>query len=306
MRLLDIATEFADLNIFNQDTYDTVVGKTKVFCERAGVATIGDIDFTVLANFKKLTLSSSKPITYNGYIRYLRIVVDYAIERGYASKNLFREIKLAPEGSPPPKTMEGDTIKELCDHIAGKKAKYGESEFWLTVVTCLFYTGMRRRQLVSLRLRDVNFDLKTITLSYEGSKTKRSWSIPVHVELASKLEKFVHLNEEVLGRKMKSDDFLFVASRFNPRYAVTAEGGMRRDAITGFFKRLGRTIEKGVGANRFRHTFATDLCNPNDDTPPDIFSVQAMLGHTSIVTTRRYVQTSVRRMDSTLSRRAEL
>lgn len=302
MKLLDIATEYADLNIFNADTYATVVGKTKVFCERTGVVNIDDVNFSVLAKFKKLLLSTAKPVTYNGYIRYLRIVVDYAIEREYTSKNLFREIKLAPEGIPPPKIMESDTIKALCDHIMDKKAPYGMSEFWLAVVSCLFYTGMRRRQLVSLRLSAVDFNEKLILLSYEGSKTKRSWSIPLHDDLAIRLEEFIYLSEKVMNRRMRPDDFLFVASRFNPRFVTTKNGAMRADAITGFFKRLSKVMDIRVGAHRFRHTFATDLCNPEDETPPDIFAVQAMLGHTDVQTTRKYVHTSVKRMESTLNR----
>lgn len=302
MKLIDIAQEFADLNIFNDHTHATVLGKVRVFCKRTGVVNIEDLNLTVLAGFKKQQLSNALPVTYNGYIRYLRIVLDYAVNCGYASRNIFRDIKLAPEGVTPPKTMGSDTIKAICDHIASRNNDSNLNEFWLSVVHCLYYTGMRRRQLVSLRLSAIDFEAKTILLSYEGSKTKRSWSIPLHEDLAIRLEQFIHFSERAIKRRLEPNDFLFVAARFNPRFVTMKNGSMRADAITGFFKRLSKTMGESVGAHRFRHTFATGLCNPEDDSPPDIFAVQAMLGHTNVQTTRGYVQTSVKRMESTLNR----
>lgn len=301
-RLLDIAEEFADLNIFNESTRTTLIGKVGVFCDRSGVTYIDDLSLKALIEFKKTMLATSLPITYNGYIRYLRIVIDYAVGRGLLEKNIFRDIRLAPVGKVPRKTMDSETIKGICKCISTQYHGSDLKDFWLCVVYCLYYTGMRRRQLVALRLRDINFDEKTIFLSYEGSKTHRSWKMPLHKTLSSHLMDYICKTERVINRRMLPDEFVFVATRFNPRFSLTKNGSMRPDAITGFFKRMSKSMGVAVGAHRFRHTFATELCNPLDDTAPDIFAVQVMLGHTSVQTTRGYVHTSVKRMESALVR----
>lgn len=302
MKLVDLAHEYADLNVFNSYTRDAVIGRAKVFAERSEVTFISDVNFGVIAKFKTLTLESAMPVTYNSYLRYLRILFDYAIERGLTDRNWFREVRAAPEGIPPHKTMDKQTIKLICNHIRSKPESFHPDFFWLTVVYTFFYTGMRRRQLVSLRVGDILFDEKIIVLSYEGSKTKRSWSIPLHDDLSEKLRSLIISSQMAIGRKLDPNDYVFVASRFNRRYAINKKGGMKAEAITGFFKRVSKSIGGQVGAHRFRHTFASRLCNPEDDTPPDIFAVQAMLGHVNLQTTKGYVRTSINRMEATLNR----
>jgi integrase len=78
---------------------------------------------------------------------------------------------------------------------------------------------------------------------------------------------------------------------------------MKGESITGFFKKLSRNTDSKIGAHRLRHTLATELCNPTDnDAPPDLFTVQHILGHTSLQTTRGYVKTSMTRMSAALNR----
>lgn len=302
MKLLELAQEFCDLNIFNEFTRTAIMGRVKVFSERTGVAQVSRVDASSIIEFKRLTLANSSPVTYNSYIKYMRVLFDYAVEKRHAKRNWFREVRLAPEGVPPPKTMDEKTIKMICDHILHNSDSFSPDFFWLSVVYCLFYTGMRRRQLVNLKIGDLNFDGKLITLSYEGSKTKRSWAIPMHEDLNARLRDLILRTQIVTGRRLKPDDYVFVASRFHPRYLIDSKGRMKGESITGFFKRLSKSMGVSVGAHRFRHTFASELCNPSDNTSPDIFAVQAMLGHTNLQTTKGYVRTSMARLENTLSK----
>ena len=302
MKIIDLAQEFADLNIFNESTHTTLLDKVKVFCERSEVEKIEDLSLDAIVRFKKRTLDIAQPVTYNGYIRYMRLVVDHAISKNLATQNLFRSVRLAPVGAIPRKVLERETIDAMCNRIYNNPDAYKPSWFWLSVVYTLYFTGMRRRQLVSLKLGDINFTDELIVLSYEGSKTRRSWTIPMHAEVSARLHDLILRSEKVLGRRLKPNDYLFVASRFYTRYQITGKGSMKPEAITGFFKRLSRDLGISIGAHRFRHTFATELCNPEDDSPPDIFAVQSILGHTNVQTTRNYVQTSTDRMEMTINR----
>ncbi|WP_189419065.1 tyrosine-type recombinase/integrase [Cellvibrio zantedeschiae] len=307
MKLIDIAKEYVDLNVFNPFTQSTILNRAELFSARTGVEDINDITLETLATFKRKTLHSLnpiKPVTYNGYLRYLRIVGDYAVAQHLIQKNLFREIRLAPVTEPRPKTMSQNEILDICNCIlSGRDSGYRPGWFWLTVICVFYYTGMRRRQLVTLRLSDLIWSDDTITsiqLRAEGSKTLREWQIPVHPQLANYLKAFLQRSEMELNRSLRPDDYLFEVSRFYKRYKEPVNGRMNPTAITGFFKRLSRNTGVPVGAHRFRHTFATTLCNPPGDGFPDVFAVQAILGHTNLQTTRRYVQTKMRSMDNAL------
>lgn len=302
MKLVDIAAEFADLNIFNSSTRKTLLEKVSVFCRRSNVHYVADLSLASISHFKQQTLSLAQPITYNGYIRYMRLVLDHAVNMKYTDNNPFRSIRLAPVGEVSHKVLELDTLDEVCDFLVRNANRYKPAWFWITVIYTLYNTGMRRRQLVSLKLKDIDFNKRLIRLSYEGSKTRRSWSIPIDADLCSHLQELVLRSEMVMGRRMLQSDYLFVVSRFYSRYKTNSDGGTPPEAITGFFKRLSRGFGGRIGAHRFRHTLATELCNPGDDSPPDIFSVQSILGHTSIQTTRRYVQTNTNQMRNTLAR----
>lgn len=302
MKLMDVAAEFADLNIFNPATRTTVLEKVSVFCRRSDVHSLSDLSFAAISDFKRQTLTIAQPITYNGYIRYMRLVLDHAVNMKYTDTNPFRSIRLAPVGEVSHKVMELDTLDDVCDFIVHNANRYKPAWFWITVIYTLYNTGMRRRQLVTLKLKDIDFNRRLIRLSYDGSKTRRSWSIPMDSDLSSQLNELVSRSEIAMGRRMMPNDYLFVVSRFYARYKTNEDGSTPPEAITGFFKRLSRGFGERVGAHRFRHTLATELCNPADDSPPDIFSVQAILGHTSIQTTRRYVQTNTNQMRNTLDR----
>lgn len=302
MKLIDVAKEFAELNIFNDHTESTLISRAKVFSSRTGVEKINEITPLTIALFKKKTLQIGKPITYNGYLRYLRIIGDYAVSQDFIEKNLFREVKLAPIGTHPSKVMSESEIFQIHQHILANQEAHKPYWFWLTVIYCFYYTGMRRRQLVNLKLSDIDFDKNTILLSYLGSKTRREWTIPMHDELSDFLVKFIKRTEVFINRKLHRDELVFDVTRFYERYARNRDGGMKAEAITGFFKRLTRSTGISVGAHRFRHTFATALCNPADNSTPDIFAAQTILGHTNLQTTRGYVQTSISRMDDALKK----
>lgn len=297
-----LAAHYADLNVFNHHTRDKILTTAKLFVVRSEVRHIEQVSLEVLARFKQKTLTIAKPVTYNGYLRYLRILGDHAVTLGLVEKNAFRSIKLAPVGVTPTKTMDSQSVQSLTKHILTYPLAHEPYWFWLCVIYCLHYTGMRRRQLVELRRSDIDLARKTIFLSYQGSKTHREWVIPMHSELAIRFTIYFAELERVMGRRLYSEEFVFDITRLNARYTKNPSGGMKPEAITGFFKRLGGATGIRVGPHRFRHTFATMLCNPSDNSSPDIFAAQSILGHTNLQTTRGYVKTSIGRMEEALKK----
>lgn len=300
MKILELAEEYAGINLFNPYSQKRAISVAALFVARSGVDTISSITLLSLARFKMETLAVAKPVTYNGYIKYLRLIGNYAVAKEYLQENPFHWIQTAPIGEIPKKILTHAEIETTLDNLENPELT-DNGWFWSILVQCLYYTGMRRRQIVNLRRRDLNFEDSTICLTYSGSKTMKEWSIPMHESLKVSLQLLIHETEIIRGKKIKPDDFVFRAFDLFPRFKADKQGRMTPESITGYFKRLSLKNHFRIGAHRFRHTLATALCNPRDEGTPDLFAVQQLLGHNNISTTRGYVQTEMHRLGRAVS-----
>lgn len=297
MKMLDIAREYVSININNDDTSMTAMRAARLFDERSGIADIGEINYAAIGRFKTAVLAVGKPVTYNGYLRYLKLLGKWALAEGYWERNWFESVRKLPEPEVPHKTIEPEVFAEAMSFLQSSEALQ-PAWFWRIVIRFLYFTGVRRRQIVHVQLRDIDLINRVLTASYRGSKTQREWQIPLADEVIEDLQYLIRRNENVLGRRMRPDDYVFNASRFYSRYKSdpARPGRMDGPQFTGFMKRLSARIGMRIGMHRIRHTCATDLCDFDDGESPDLFAAQQILGHTMLSTTRGYVKTKVTRM----------
>lgn len=301
MTFEELAILYADMNVYNPATRKAIIGIGTLFCER-GVRSTKNFTLNSVIEFKRNTLSSAKAITFNGYLRYLRLIGDFGVEHGFLEHNYFRKLKQASIAEPAPKIIEDTSLLNAMRYLEQHQESFNPAWFWRSVILTLFWTGMRRRQLVNLKLSDINFSEGLIRLRKESSKTQREWVIPLHPALQEELMMYLDNCYRYHGVKLKEYDFLFNANRYNKKYSCDPLNPkmMAATSVTGFFTRLSRDSGIKVGAHRFRHTIATKMCNPTSALSPDIFSVQSFLGHKSLGTTRMYVSTPVERIRMSL------
>src|SRR5690606_25062531 len=100
------------------------------------------------------------------------------------------------------------------------------------------------------------------------------------------------------------EDPVFNVRLFYSRYKINKKnpGHLTGEQITGLYKRLSVAIGHRFGVHATRHTVATELCNPADGSEPDLFSIQQLLGHTMLSTTRGYVSTKVETIRRTVEK----
>lgn len=293
MRLQDLATEYIALGVVNIYTADKVAYVAKLFDERSGIQHIDEMSLSALAQYKTETLKKVRPVTYNGYLGYLRILGKYGVEQGYFSKNWFKTLKMAPKERRQLKVISEEGLLTAINFCKQNPDRFDPMWFWVVVIRFLYFTGVRRRQLVHLRVGDVSLHRRKILLRTEGSKTHREWEIPIAEPLIYDIDLVMAKSAEVLGRNLTKDDPLFNVCWFNSRYLPNKVYSdlMKPEQITQFFRRLSKGSGVRIGTHRFRHTLATKLCNPKPGDKPDLFAVQSLLGHSSLNTTREYVQT---------------
>lgn len=272
---------------------------------------LAEVTHDLLIAWRAQILERARPTTWNYYRTHLRALLNYAEVMGWVTASPLKQVKSAPVGTPERRAVPQESISHV---LAKLTDDYGEPYsvgntlyprwFWRIVVLTLYYTGMRRRQLVALCWRDIDFEKAEILLRYEGSKTRREWEIPIAEGLMPEL---LILRERTLRHRQGHDrrqptdyrtidqDQVFNVTLFYKRYRGTR---LTTDQVSGFFRRLTNASGVAVSAHRMRHTVATELTRGDR---PNVKAVAALLGHTDIRTTLRYVYTDTAQMRVALS-----
>lgn len=140
----------------------------------------------------------------------------------------------------------------------------------------IYGTGLRVSELVSLTVYDVDFYNAFLRIKGKGSKER---IVPINNASLKYLK--LYLDRRCLLLKKKTSDELFLNAR--------GEGISRQ----GFFKNLKKILAKkgmptNISPHSLRHSFATHLI----ENGADLRSVQTMLGHSDITTTKIYTHIS--------------
>ncbi len=177
------------------------------------------------------------------------------------------------------------------------------------VAKLLYGSGLRISEAIRLRVQDIDYTLKTITVrSGKGAKdrvtTFPATLIPFFRNHLTQV-KIIHSKDldqdfgEVylpyaLARKYPHAardwgwQYVFPASRLSvdPRSGITRRHHIDPSVINKAIKKAGRRagITKRISSHTFRHSFATHLLQRGSD----IRTIQALLGHSDVSTTMIY------------------
>lgn len=262
---------------------------------------IGDISEDLLLDYRQEILSTRTPVTFNTYRRHLSALFNFAVKKDLMASNPFSEVKAAPVPKRKPKTIPISVIQEIVDFLAKSGDKYDETIsqnaslaprwFWLVVVKTLYHSAIRRKQLVELRLKDINFEEKLIRLRSEGSKTLREWDIPLPDAIFDDL-KFLYCRVIQLRGRYDEEQQLFCYPLVADRLGRFKKPEMSVDNLSKWFARLSLLLGRKISPHRIRHTTATELARKTEN----MRLVQEILGHTDLRTTYTYVDAEISSM----------
>lgn len=148
------------------------------------------------------------------------------------------------------------------------------------ILETLYSTGVRRLELVSLEVYDI--DHERGTLMVRQGKGKRDRLIPIGERALAWVRKYLDevRRELVLGDGNRA---LFLTIHGE----ALGESELGR-LVSGYIRGAG--LEKGGSCHVFRHTMATLML----ENGADVRFVQAMLGHAQLTTTQVYTQVAIR------------
>jgi integrase/recombinase XerC/integrase/recombinase XerD len=217
------------------------------------------------------SLSGLEPETRHRYFRESRRFFTWAIDRGLLEENPFsglKNVRLPEKLVKPFSTTDVNKMLRVCSGNKDVKVRNR------LIIFILLDTGMRRGELTSVELTDVNIDDRRIHI--RNAKGGKQRVVPFAGRCSDALRDYLGIRGTQPGPLL---------------LAVDPQGHLRNDApltasgLIQVLRRIGRLsrVER-VNAHRFRHTFATWAVS-HDAREMD---VQYLLGHSSVSMVRRY------------------
>ena len=213
----------------------------------------------------------------NRKLSSLRGFYKYMANEGIVKSNVFSLVNGPKKSKKLPRYFEYNELEELF-LVPDKRTPLGQRD--LLLLEMLYATGVRVGELISIRVKDIDFSNKSILVLGKGNK-ERYVTYGEYCEDALSL----YLNEGYHTLNSKNSEYLFL----NNNGGVLTERGVRY-ILDKIIKQT--TINKNISPHMIRHSFATHLLNEGCD----LLTVQKLLGHESIKATQIYTHVSTDRL----------
>ncbi|RKS15098.1 tyrosine-type recombinase/integrase [Flavobacterium sp. 120] len=173
--------------------------------------------------------------------------------------------------------------KEVIDVLDIAQSAVGFEGVRNKLVIDLFYTtGMRRAELISLKI--TNVDLSGSTIKVLGKRNKER-IIPVLPIIKEQFALYLKERESLLS--IEDHDYLFLTKK-----GLKLNDSFVYRLINSYFSTVSEKVKKSP--HILRHTFATHLLNNG----ADLNSVKELLGHSSLASTQIYTHSSLSELKS--------
>lgn len=168
--------------------------------------------------------------------------------------------------------------KEVNTVLEGMQNPIGFEAIRDKLIIDLFYTtGMRRTELVHLKIANINVSNQTIKVLGKRNKERILPLLPV---ISTLLERYLLERVEILNDT--NVDYLFISKK-----GVKLNDSFVYRLINSYFSTVSEKVK--TSPHILRHTFATHLLNNG----ADLNSVKELLGHSSLASTQVYTHNSL-------------
>lgn len=212
-----------------------------------------------------------QPATINIRLTTLKCYCNWLFYKGYTSKNYSLILKKVKVPEDMIKPLSNSDVKKML--AQPKKDTYaGLRDF--TIMIVILDCGVRINELCNVEISDVDLKEKLIHLRAEICKTRKSRDLPLSKQSVFLLKQLIDISIE------NNSSYVFMNT--NDCIAVKENAVIRNFEYYG--KRAGLNVR--CTPHVFRHTFATNAVKSGID----LFTLQKILGHQCLQTTRKYVQ----------------
>lgn len=261
-------------------SYDNDIGQFFSFINmHKGSDDLNEISSTDVRSWMIYMLDKKySAVSVHRKISSLRTFFRYSMRAGAVKINPVENIVLPKRRKRLPVFVEESSLDKLLDNYSFGEGYSGIRDH--TIIEMLYTTGMRKAELIGLRLDDA--DLPNSTVRVLGKRNKER-IIPLLRSFCTNLEKYIKIRSDHFPDN--AEEWLFLTDRGKKLYDKFVYNTVRRylDMVT--------TIEK-KSPHVLRHTFATVMLNHG----ADLNSVKEILGHANLSATQVYTHNTFEKL----------
>ena len=148
------------------------------------------------------------------------------------------------------------------------------------IIELLYTTGIRRAELLNLKVVDINFSTKTLKVLGKRNKERL---LPIIEHLENTLQSYLNLRNSI--KKVAAEEYLLLTNSGDKIYETLVYR-----VINKYLSMVSPKVKKSP--HMLRHTFATHLLNKG----ADLNAVKELLGHSSLASTQVYTHSSIAKL----------
>ena len=279
----------------NKDAFKEYLQLEKKYSPHTVNAYLTDINSFELFNKNQFNDENIDQVNYSQIRSWIVSLVDnnrsnVSVNRKMASLKAFykfllktKQIEVSPllkhKALKTPKTLQIPfSEKEVVDVLSQIQNPIGFEEIRDKLIIDLFYTtGIRRTELIHLKIANVNTSNNTIKVLGKRNKERILPLLPIVSE-----QLILYANERTRLEIIKDNDFFFLTKK-----GLKLNDSFVYRLINTYFSTVSEKVKKSP--HILRHTFATHLLNNG----ADLNSVKELLGHSSLASTQIYTHSSL-------------
>jgi len=218
------------------------------------------------------------PVSVHRKISCLRVFYRYLRKEGYVKNDPLLKIILPKRKKSLPVFVEEAALNNLLDVYS-----FGDSFAGIrnrTIIEMLYFTGMRRSELIGLRNIDV--DLEEASVKVTGKRNKQR-IIPLVKSFVIRLEEYIKVRDRFI--ETGNEGWFFISDKGNKLYDKYVYNTVNS------YLAMVTTIEK-KSPHILRHTFATHMLNHG----ADLNSIKELLGHANLSATQVYTHNTFEKL----------
>lgn len=264
--------------------FRVTIGYFLDWCGERGLDTPHEITRPVLERYQRWLYhyrkKNGEPMTFRSQgnrLRSLRSWFKWMTRQNYILHNPASELILPRLENRLPKYILSVEEAETILRQASPATAEGLRD--RAILETLFATGMRRMEIVNLKVYDIDNERGTVMI--RQGKGKKDRHIPIGERALAWIAKYLtEARPELLGG---SDD----GTVFLDAMGVAFERPQLTNLVRGYVRKS--KIGKVGGCHLFRHTMATLML----ENGADVRVIQEMLGHAKLTTTELYTRVSI-------------
>jgi integrase/recombinase XerD len=264
------------LSINTQDSYRFDMQEFTNYLNKKKINNLEDIKEQDLINYLEYLKNEKKlqPRSIERHLTTLRSLYKYLVKNEIVKSDITLNIDNMKLGRHLPDVL---SIEEV-DNLLNIEIKSPYDIRTKAMLEIMYSSGLRVSELVNLELSDIDVYNDTILINGKGSKER---IVPIGDVAKKYLHDYLEIRNSLIKRKNGNPNKLFLNNHGLP---ITRNGF--NFLLNNILKEKG--IKKKVTPHTLRHSFATHML----DNGADLRTIQELLGHSDIVTTRIYTHRS--------------